>query len=62
MGILRRGCLEERWVDMRPNQGKTNGAFSAGSRGTHPFILMSYDDSLWFWEWAEVGTPLVIQE
>ena len=44
--VLRRGCLEERWVDMRPNQGKTNGAFSAGAQGTHPFILMSYDDSL----------------
>ncbi len=46
VGVLRRGCLEERWVDGRPNQGKTNGAFSAGARGTHPFILMSYDDSL----------------
>jgi oligoendopeptidase F len=46
VGLLRRGCLEDRWVDFRPNQGKTDGAFSAGSRGTHPFILMSYDDSL----------------
>lgn len=46
VGVLRRGCLEERWVDMRINQGKTNGAFSAGAQGTHPFILMSYDDSL----------------
>lgn len=46
VSVLRRGCLEERWVDMRPNQGKTDGAFSAGTRGTHPFILMSYDDSL----------------
>ncbi len=44
--VLRRGCLEERWVDICPNQGKTNGAFSAGSHGTHPFILMSFDDSL----------------
>jgi oligoendopeptidase F len=46
VGVLRRGCLQDRWVDRRPNQGKTDGAFSAGSRGTHPFILMSYDDSL----------------
>ena len=46
VGVLRRGCLEERWVDGRINQGKTNGAFSAGTKGTHPFILMSYDDSL----------------
>jgi oligoendopeptidase F len=43
---LRRGCLEERWVDIYPNAGKAEGAFSAGWPGTHPFILMSYDDSL----------------
>ncbi|GHO42026.1 oligoendopeptidase F [Ktedonospora formicarum] len=44
--ILRRGCLQERWVDIYPNQGKRLGAFSSGSPGTHPFIFMSYDDSL----------------
>jgi oligoendopeptidase F len=41
---VRRGCLEERWVDVYPNVGKTNGAFSWGCRGTHPFIVMSYSD------------------
>ncbi|MGH3078589.1 MAG: oligoendopeptidase F [Gaiellaceae bacterium] len=40
---VRRGCLEERWVDVYPNQGKTGGAFSSGAPGTHPFILMSFD-------------------
>lgn len=40
---MRRGCLEERWVDSRPNVGKAGGAFSAGAQGTHPFIVMSYD-------------------
>ena len=30
---LRRGCLEERWVDIYPNQGKGAGAFSAGCPG-----------------------------
>jgi oligoendopeptidase F len=39
---LRRGCLEQRWVDVYPNKGKTSGAFSAGSQGTYPFIVMSY--------------------
>jgi oligoendopeptidase F len=39
---LRRGCLEQRWVDVYPNKGKTSGAFSAGAQGTHPFIVMSY--------------------
>ena len=44
--ILRRGCLEERWVDRSPNQGKEAGAFSSGCPGTYPFIMMSYHDSL----------------
>lgn len=39
---IRRGGLEERWVDVYPNKGKTSGAFSAGAQGTYPFILMSY--------------------
>ncbi len=44
--ILRRGALEERWVDIYPNQGKRMGAFSTGAPGTHPFIFMSYTDDL----------------
>ncbi|HEX5942613.1 MAG TPA: oligoendopeptidase F [Anaerolineales bacterium] len=43
---VRRGCLQERWVDIYPNQGKAEGAFSSGSQGTHPFILMSYTDDV----------------
>jgi oligoendopeptidase F len=39
---VRRGCLEERWVDAMPCQGKMGGAFSSGSSGTYPFIMMSY--------------------
>jgi oligoendopeptidase F len=46
VATLRRGCLEERWVDRARNRGKRMGAFSSGSPGTHPFILQSYDDSL----------------
>ena len=33
-----------------------------GYSGSHGCLGMNYNDSLWFWEWAEVGTPLVIQE
>lgn len=40
---MRRGCLEERWVDSPPNMGKRQGAFSYGSYDTFPFIMMSYD-------------------
>ena len=43
---VRRGCLQERWVDLYPNQGKAEGAFSWGSQGTHPFINMSYTDEV----------------
>lgn len=46
VNVLRKGCLEERWVDIYPNQGKRQGAFSYGTHGTHPFIFMSYSDNL----------------
>jgi oligoendopeptidase F len=43
---IRQGCLRDRWVDVYPNQGKSNGAFSWGAAGTHPFIMMSYTDEV----------------
>ena len=43
---VRRGCFKDRWVDIYPNQGKSHGAFSWGSQGTHPFIMMSYTDEV----------------
>jgi oligoendopeptidase F len=44
---LRRGCLEDRWIDLYPNKGKAAGAFSWGTQGTHPFIVMSYTDDVY---------------
>jgi oligoendopeptidase F len=46
VSILRRGCLEDRWVDYARNKGKREGAFSSGSMGTRPFIMMSYADDV----------------
>ncbi|MBI1256494.1 MAG: oligoendopeptidase F [Chloroflexi bacterium] len=46
VNTLRKGCLEQRWIDVYPNQGKRQGAFSFGWRGTYPFILTSYHDEL----------------
>jgi oligoendopeptidase F len=43
---LRKGCLQDRWVDVYPNHGKVAGAFSTGAPGTHPFIMTSYHDDL----------------
>ena len=47
VNILRKGCLEERWVDRALNKGKRSGAFSSGTQGTHPFIMMSYANNIY---------------
>jgi oligoendopeptidase F len=44
--ILRKGALEQRWVDVYPNKGKRMGAFSTGVPDTFPFIFMSYNDDI----------------
>jgi lipoprotein-anchoring transpeptidase ErfK/SrfK len=31
-----------------------------GYAGSHGCLGMNYDDSFWFWNWATVGTPIVI--
>jgi oligoendopeptidase F len=45
--ILRRGALQDRWVDVYPNKGKRMGAFSTGVPDTFPFIFMSYNDDIY---------------
>jgi len=47
VNVLRKGALEERWVDIYPNKGKRMGAFSTGTPGTYPFIFMSYNDDIY---------------
>jgi oligoendopeptidase F len=44
--VARAGMTSERWVDIYPNAGKRQGAFSSGLKGTKPFIMMSYNDTL----------------
>jgi oligoendopeptidase F len=44
--VLHRGCTEERWIDWARNKGKRDGAFSSGTTGTRPFVMMSYQDDL----------------
>ena len=46
VAAMRRGALEERWVDIYPNRGKRMGAFSMGAPGTRPFIFISYNRNL----------------
>jgi oligoendopeptidase F len=42
---VRKG-LEQRWIDVYETPGKRSGAYSAGSYGTNPVILTSFDGSL----------------
>ena len=46
VNVLRRGCTVDRWIDRARNKGKRQGAFSWGSYGTQPFIMMSYADDI----------------
>jgi oligoendopeptidase F len=44
VSVARQGMTAGRWIDVYPNQGKSSGAFSSGTQGTLPFIVMSYTD------------------
>lgn len=45
LSILKEG-LENRWVDVYENEGKRSGAYSWGSYGTDPYVLLNYTGSL----------------
>ena len=45
--VMRRGALEDRWVDVYPNKGKRMGAFSTGVPDTNPFIFMSFNEDIY---------------
>lgn len=38
--------IEEGWIDVYENQGKTSGAYSFGSYDSYPYILLNYTDTL----------------
>ena len=38
--------LAERWIDVYENRGKRKGAYSWGSYGTHPYVLLNYNGTL----------------
>jgi oligoendopeptidase F len=44
---LHNGVTRDRWVDVLPNLGKRSGAYSSGSQGTMPLILMSFTDDIY---------------
>ena len=40
--ILRKGLIEDRWVDRYENKRKRSGAYSSGCYESNPYILMNY--------------------
>ncbi|MCY7533698.1 M3 family oligoendopeptidase, partial [Bacillus altitudinis] len=45
VSVLKEG-LENRWVDVYENKGKRSGAYSSGSYGTNPYILMNWQNNI----------------
>ncbi|MBB2479777.1 oligoendopeptidase F [Bacillus sp. APMAM] len=45
LNVLREG-FENRWVDVEENKGKRSGAYSSGTYGTNPYILMNWQDNV----------------
>ncbi|HEY4554151.1 MAG TPA: oligoendopeptidase F [Bacillaceae bacterium] len=45
VGILKEG-FDNRWVDVLENKGKRSGAYSSGTYGTNPYILMNWQDNV----------------
>jgi oligoendopeptidase F len=41
-----RRAVEERWIDVYENVGKTSGAYSAGTYGVHPYILLNFQNNI----------------
>lgn len=38
--------LDSRWVDVLENKGKRSGAYSSGTFGTNPYVLMNWQDNV----------------
>ena len=45
-GALLQKAYTSRWIDVYENEGKTSGAYSWGSYGTSPYILLNYQDNV----------------
>ena len=39
-------AFERRWIDVYENAGKRSGAYSAPVYGSHPYVLLNYNDTL----------------
>ncbi len=45
VSVLKR-AFSERWIDVVENEGKRSGAYSSGTYGTNPYILMNWQENI----------------
>lgn len=45
VNIVKQG-YENRWIDVEENKGKRSGAYSSGAYGTHPYILLNWQNKV----------------
>lgn len=45
LALLQEG-FDHRWIDVYENRGKRTGAYSWGSYGSHPYVLLNYRENL----------------
>ena len=45
LSILQEG-FDNGWIDIYENEGKRSGAYSWGAYGTHPYVLLNFQDNL----------------
>jgi oligoendopeptidase F len=46
LSALGQGLESGRWIDVYENKGKTSGAYSWGVWGTHPYVLLNWNDTI----------------
>lgn len=44
--VLLHKAFDSRWIDVVENKGKRSGAYSSGTYGTNPFVLLNWQDNL----------------
>lgn len=45
LGLIKKG-FEDKWIDVYENEGKRSGAYSWGTYGVHPYVLLNHQDNV----------------
>jgi len=45
LSLIKKG-FEEKWIDVYENEGKRSGAYSWGTYGVHPYVLLNHQDNV----------------